>query len=142
MKRLPHQTGYFVSKAAVTASLIQGEQSLCSMKGTPEPWQGGDLLSLPAGRSCCVVLSHSMFQIPKKCGSALDLILLWFFEVGKCRLCQICGVRKAWPIHLQVQFLIFSVNVLLLFFFMYFTANTSITLILSALASIIIWHCV
>lgn len=68
MKRLPHQAGYFGCKAAVAASLIQGEQSLCSMKGTPEPWQGADLLSLPAERSSCAVLSHSMFQIPKKYG--------------------------------------------------------------------------
>lgn len=95
MKRLPHQKGYFVSKAAVTASLIQGEHSLCSMKGTPKPWQGADLLSLPAERSCYVVLSHFMFQIPKKYASALDLILLCLFEVEKCRLCQICGDRKA-----------------------------------------------
>lgn len=95
MKSLPHQIEYFFSKAAVTASLIQEEQSLCSRKAMPEPWKGADLLSLPAERSCCVVLSHSMFQIPKKYGSALDLILLWFFKVEKHRLCQICGVRKA-----------------------------------------------
>ena len=75
--------------------LIQGEQSMCSTQGMTKLWQGGDLQSLTVGWCCSVVLSHSMFRIPKKYGTALDLILLLFFEVEKCRLCQIWGVGKA-----------------------------------------------
>lgn len=75
--------------------LIRGERPVCSRTGRLEPWQRGDLQSLTVEGCCSVVLSHSVFQTPKKYGSALDLILLLFFEVEKCRLCQIWEVGKA-----------------------------------------------
>lgn len=75
--------------------LIRGKWPMCSTEGVLEPRQGGDLQSLAVEWCCSVVLSCSMLRIHKKYSSALDLILLLFFEVEKCRLCQISGMEKA-----------------------------------------------
>lgn len=69
--------------------LIRGKWPMCSTEGVLEPWQRGGLQSLIVEWCCSVVLSCSVFWIRKKYGSALGLVLLLFFEVEKCRLCQI-----------------------------------------------------